>query len=227
MIKIFADTSNIKEIEELNDNFLIRGFTTNPTLMRKAGIQDYEEFCKEVLKIVKIKPISFEVFADDFNEMEMQARIINSWGDNIYIKIPITNTKGEKSYELINKLSNAGIRINATAIMTSDQVLELFSAQSSMIASIFAGRIADTGVDPMPIISQCKTYCLYKDIELLWASPREVFNVYQAEKAGADIITLTPELIKKLKMNGYALGDLSLDTVKMFYEDGQKAGYKL
>lgn len=227
MIKIFADTSDIKEIEELNQNFLIKGFTTNPTLMRKTGIKDYEQFCKEVLRIVKVKPVSFEVFADEFDEMERQARIINSWGENIYVKIPITNTKGEKSYELINKLSETGIRVNATAIMTSGQCSELFSAQSSMIASIFAGRIADTGVDPAPIITECKNYCLYKDIELLWASPREVFNVYQAEKAGADIITLTPELIKKLKMNGYSLEDLSLDTVKMFYNDGQAAGYQL
>ena len=227
MIKIFADTSDIKEIKELNDNPRIAGFTTNPTLMRKVGIKDYQEFCKDVLKIVK-KPISFEVFADDFDDMEIQARIISSWGENIFVKIPITNTKRESSIDLIKKLTDDGIKLNITAIMTPHQVLELPPALAPMIISVFAGRIADTGVDPTPIMVQCKTYSLYKNAELLWASPREVLNIYQAEKLGADIITCTPDLIKKYEqLKGKELMDFSLDTVKMFYQDAKEAGYKL
>lgn len=228
MIKIFADTSDINEIKELNNNPLIAGFTTNPTLMRKAGVKNYENFCKEVLEIVKTKPISFEVFADDFIEMERQARIISSWGENVFVKIPIINTKKESSIDLIKKLTNDGIKLNITAIMASHQVLELLSAHAPMIVSVFAGRIADTGVDPRSIMVQCKTYALYKNAELLWASPREVLNIYQAETTGVDIITCTPDLIKKYEqLRGKDLTDFSLDTVKMFYRDAQLAGYKL
>lgn len=230
-MKIFADTSDTNEIRELNKNPLVSGFTTNPTLMRRAGVTDYEKFCKKVLSITD-KPVSFEVFADDFDEMERQARIISSWGENVYVKIPITNTKGESSIELINKLLLANIKLNITAVFTLEQVREivvkaLITDKKKVIVSVFGGRIADTGVDPTIYIKRIRSV-LPRWIELLWASPREVLNIYQAEWVGCDIITCQPDLIEKYeKLKGKDLTEYSLDTVKMFYNDGVKAGFKL
>lgn len=217
-MKIFLDTSDINEIRALKDK--VDGFTTNPTLMRKEGVVDYEKFCKEVLAEVGDKPVSFEVFADDFDEMERQARTISGWGENVYVKIPITNTRGESSIELVEGLQRDGIKVNITAVFTYDQLVGLSDSVTPRIVSIFAGRIADTGIEP-----QMFRYGL---AEILWASPREVLNIYQAEQAGADIITITPELFRKYeKMKGYDLNQLSLDTVKMFYQDAKESGFKL
>ena len=190
--------------------------------MRKAGITDYEKFCKEVLSITK-KPVSFEVFADEFDEMERQARIISSWGENVYVKIPITNTKGESSVRLINRLTQMGIKINATAVTQRDQYINIIPF-APLIVSIFAGRIADTGEEPRYWFIE---YGL-PTAELLWASPREVLNIYQAEQAGADIITVTPELLTKYeKMKGKDLYELSRETVQMFYDDAKESGFVL
>lgn len=222
MIKIFADTSNLNEIKDLNKNPIVSGFTTNPTLMKKAGILNYTDFCKEVLKCTD-KPVSFEVFADDFREMERQARIISSWGDNVYVKIPITTTEGEWNKEFISRLIKDGIKLNITAITHWEQTLYL---HDPAIISVFAGRIADTGVNPVSIVQTIKR--LHPNSEILWASPREVFNIYQAQKAGADIITCTPEIIRKYEaMKGKDLFKLSMETVEMFYTDGKSAGYTL
>lgn len=222
-MKIFVDTSDIKEIEELNANPLIEGFTTNPTLMKKAGVKDYEAFCKEVLQIVKDKPVSFEVFADDFGEMERQARKIASWGENVYVKIPITNTKKQKSLWLITKLTE-DIKLNITAITFPS--FYIFQEQP-MILSYFAGRIADTGrkID-LYKIQEIKS--MARNAEILWASSREVLNIYQAKEAKADIITCTPDLIRKYeKFKGMDLGELSLLTVKQFYDDAKSCGFTL
>jgi len=230
-IKIFADGAEKASMIELAKNPLIKGLTTNPTLMRKAGITDYAEFAKEVLVKIKRKPISFEVFSDDFEEMERQARIIASWAPNIYVKIPITNTKKKPSYELIKRLSHDGIKLNVTAVFSLAQVKNTKKALRKdvpAIISVFAGRIADTGVDPVSIMKKAKA--ILKDnpnFELLWASPREFLNIYHAEEAGSDIITVTPDLLKKAGNIGLDLEEFSLQTVKMFYDDGQKAGYVL
>lgn len=226
MIKIFLDSSDISEIKEFIHK--VDGVTTNPTLMRKAGIQDYEKFCKEVLEIVKDKPVSFEVFADDFNEMERQARIISSWGENVYVKIPITNILGKSTKNLVFNLSKDFIKLNITALTTLNQFCNTGSTFGTpSIISIFAGRIADTGENPVEIIKETKRKKLPHE-EILWASSREVLNIYQAEEAGADIITVTPELFRKYEaMKGKDLNELSLDTVKQFFQDAQKAGYKL
>src|SRR3990167_5462808 len=215
MIKIFLDSSNINEIKKWNKNPLISGFTCNPTLMRKAGVKDYEKFAKEVLEIVGDKPVSFEVLADEFDEMERQARIISSWGKNVYVKIPITNTKGESLVDLINKLLNSQVKVNATAITEWKQYKNIIG--TPVIVSIFAGRIADTGRNPIRFFEHQG----FPDAEgYLWASPREVLNIYQAEEAGADIITCTPELLEKYyKFKGMYLNELSLLTVKQFFED--------
>jgi len=230
-IKIFADGAEKQSILELNQLPYIRGFTTNPTLMRKAGITDYPGFAKDILSVIKDKPISFEVFSDDFKEMERQAKIIASWADNVYVKIPITNTKKELSFDLVQKLSKEGIKLNITAILTQSQVEHISRALSSKtpaIISVFAGRIADTGRDPIPIMRQIKEFLSpFKNLELLWASSREVLNIFQAEAIGCDIITVTPDILKKLEKVGFDLEEFSLETVKMFYEDGQKVGYSL
>jgi len=211
-------------IKEYRDK--VQGFTTNPTLMRKAGVTDYAAFCKEVLRVVPDKPVSFEVFADDFSEMERQARLISSWGNNVYVKIPITNTKGEFTTGLVKKL--AGLKLNITAITEVSQVRKIKSViGSKSIISIFAGRIADTGRDPNKFITDSKDL-IGTRAQILWASPREVLNIYQANNVNADIITCTPELLAKYeKFKKMNLGKLSLETVKMFYEDGKAAGYKL
>jgi len=224
MIKIFLDSGDLETIKKYKDR--VDGFTTNPTLIRKAEVKDYEKFCKEVLEVVGDKPVSFEVFADDFDEMERQARIISSWGENIYVKIPITNTKGESSSDLIKKLSK-NIKINITAVFTLEQFYSIKTFEPAII-SVFAGRIADTGESPISIIRTIKSKSIMTFEEILWASSREVLNIYQAEQADADIVTVSPDLFDKYeKMKGKDLNELSLDTVKQFYNDAKESGYKL
>jgi transaldolase len=230
-VKIFADGAEQASMVALAKDPLIKGLTTNPTLMRKAGVTDYAEFAKAVLAEIKDKPISFEVFSDDFTEMERQARIINAWAPNVYVKIPVTNTKKESAAALIKKLAAEGIKLNVTAILTAAQVAEVSAALAPSIpavVSVFAGRIADTGVDPMSImIESKKILAANPEHELLWASPREFYNIYQAEEVGADIITVTPDILKKAEKIGYSLDEFSRETVQMFYDDGHKAGYSL
>ena len=230
-VKIFADGAEKAAMLELTKNPLIKGFTTNPTLMRKAGVADYAAFAKDVLSSITDKPISFEVFSDDFKEMERQAGIIASWGENVYVKIPITNTKGESSIPLIERLSARQVKLNITAILTREQVREAVTALERSVPSVisvFAGRIADTGRDPVPtMVESRKILREYPKAELLWASTREVLNIMQAEEAGCHIITVPNDILKKLSKWGYDLTALSLDTVKMFYEDGKQAGYSL
>jgi transaldolase len=230
-IKIFADGAEKESMLELAAKPYIKGFTTNPTLMRKAGVSDYAAFAKDVLAAITQKPISFEVFSDDFGEMERQAMIINSWAPNVYVKIPITNTKRESSVPLVERLVEKGVKVNVTAILTTEQVgavAAVLSPKLPSIVSVFAGRIADTGRDPLPHMEESKKLLASNPAaELLWASPRELLNILQAEAMGCHIITVTPDILKKLDKLGYDLGDLSLDTVKMFYDDGQKVGYRL
>ncbi len=230
-IKIFADGADLVGIKEMAAKPLISGFTTNPTLMRKAGVEDYRAFALEAMKIIGGKPISFEVFADDFENMERQARKIASWGENIYVKIPVTNTKGEFSGPLIAKLSAAGVKLNITAMLTAEQakaVTECLHLDTPAIESIFTGRIADTGCDPMPImIEALKTIRTKPRAELLWASPREVLNIFQADSIGCHIITATNDILKKLSLVSKDLVEYSRETVKMFYEDAKQAGYKI
>ncbi len=224
-IKIFADGANLDDIFQLNDNNLIKGFTTNPSLMKKSNISNYKEFADAILSTVKTKPISFEVLSDDLNEMYNEAKIINSWSDNIYIKIPIQNTKGQSTKDIISSLCNENVKCNVTAIFSIEQITELIkklNKDSCFVLSIFAGRIADTGVDPEPIFTKAKSIISnFKRSELLWASPREAFNIIQANRCKSDIITLTPDFIKKMKNFGRDLNDFSLETVKMFYEDAK------
>ena len=230
-IKIFADGAEKASMVALAKDPLVKGFTTNPTLMRKAGVTDYAGFAKEVLAEIKDKPISFEVFSDDFTEMERQARIINSWAPNVYVKIPITNTKKESAFDLVKKLAGEGVKLNVTAILTSAQVAHIEKALNPnvpTIISVFAGRVADTGHDPIPMMRESKAILAANpNYELLWASPRELLNIYHAEEVGADIITVTPEIIRKAEGIGMDHHELSLQTVKMFYDDGQKVGYTL
>ena len=229
-IKIYADGAERDGMLELAKNPLIKGFTTNPTLMRKAGVTDYAVFARDVLAHITDRPISFEVFSDDFSEMHRQAKIISSWAENVYVKIPITNTKKESSLELIKKLAGEGVKMNVTAILTVDQVRRILPALDTKvpsIVSVFAGRIADTGVDPAPIMEECVGLLSGHSAELLWASPRELLNIIQADSIGCDIITVTSDVLNKLEKIGYDLEAFSLDTVKMFYDDGQKVGYSL
>lgn len=230
-IKLFADGADKNQILELYKNPIISGFTTNPTLMKKAGITSYKEFALDILSVIKDRPISFEVFSDDFNEMEFQAEEISSWGDNINVKIPITNTKGESSVKLIEKLANKGIKLNVTAMMTVDQVKSVLPALSKGpggYVSVFAGRIADTGIDPIYIMSEVISLLKdYPHIELIWASQRELFNIVEADKIGCHIITVTPDSLKKLYLFGKDLNEYSLETVKMFYNDAMEAGFTI
>ena len=218
-------------ILEMYQNPRIDGFTTNPTLMRKAGITDYVAFAKDILKEIPDKPISFEVFADEFGEMERQAVEIADWGRNVYVKIPVMNTKRKTSYDLVRKLSQAGVQLNITAIMTLEQVRKVAEAvqgSSSSFVSVFAGRVADTGVDPIPMMQEAlELLKTAPNAELLWASPREVLNVYQAETIGCHIITATNDILKKLELNGKNLNDYSQETVQMFFNDAQAAGFHL
>ena len=230
-IKIFADGADKSEILEMYKNPNIAGFTTNPTLMRKAGITDYIAFAKDLLMEIPDKPISFEVFADEFDEMERQALEIAGWGKNVYVKIPIMNTKRQVSYNLVQKLSKASVQLNITAMMTLEQVNKVAKSVqggASCFVSVFAGRVADTGIDPVPMMQEALE--LLKNVpnaELLWASPREVLNVYQAEAIGCHIITATNDILKKLELNGKDLDAYSQETVQMFFNDAQEAGFQL
>jgi transaldolase len=230
-VKIFADGADRDGMLEMYKMPWIRGFTTNPTLMRKAGVKDYRAFAKEMVKLIPDRPLSFEVFSDDFKEMERQAHEISGWGQNVYVKIPITNTKGEPACELAGRLSQAGVRLNITAIMTLEQVRDVLlklSPRVSSYISVFAGRIADTGRDPLPQMSAAvELLKIVPSAELIWASPRELLNVFHAEAIGCHIITVTNDILKKMKNVGYDLSAYSLDTVKMFFEDARAAGFSL
>lgn len=230
-VKIFSDGADKNNMLDMYAKSYIKGLTTNPTLMKKAGIKNYKSFCLDILKDIKDKPISFEVFSDDFQEMEKQANEIASWADNVYVKIPITNTKKETSYELIKRLVLNKIKVNVTAIMTLNQVqltVDSLDSKTPSYISIFAGRIADTGVDPVPImIKALEIMKVNKSSELIWASPRELLNLIQADQIGCHIITVTPDILNKVKYLGYDLESFSLDTVKMFYNDSIVAGYSL
>lgn len=230
-IKLFADGAEKAQILQAQANPLIKGFTTNPTLMRAAGVKDYETFAREVLAVVTDKPISFEVFADDFPEMERQAHKIAGWADNVYVKIPITNTKKEPSLELIRRLSHSGVKVNVTAILSLEQVRGASGALAGgapSVVSVFAGRIADTGMNPVPLMAEAHKYVSpHKGMELLWASPRELLNIFQANDVGCHIITATDSVLSKLKEVGKDLGQYSLETVQMFYNDAAHSGYQL
>ena len=230
-IKIFADGADLAGIKAMYAKPWIKGFTTNPTLMRKAGVADYKAFALEVLKAVPDRPVSFEVFADEFDEMEAQAMEINSWGPNVNVKIPVTNTKRQFAGPLIRRLSEAGVQLNITAVLTLDQVravTEHLAAKTPAIVSIFAGRIADTGTDPVPVMRQALTIMNAKPkAELLWASPRELLNIVQANEIGCHIITATNDILNKLSLLGKDHGDYSLETVEMFYKDASAAGYTI
>jgi transaldolase len=232
-IKLFSDGADLASLLEIAKNPKISGFTTNPTLMRKAGISDYVAFARQVLEHIKDRPISFEVFADDFVEMERQARLIASWAPNVYVKIPVTNTRGESAAPLVRELSVQGrVQLNVTAICTLAQVRTISEALvggAPAVISVFAGRVADTGRDPVPHMREARAIidASAAPAELLWASPRELLNIVQAEQAGAQIITVPPDMLKKLGLFGKDLGDYSLETVKMFYNDASLAGYSL
>ncbi len=230
-VKIFADGADRESMLESYANPLVSGFTTNPTLMRKAGVSDYVGFAKEILKEIPDRDISFEVFSDDFDDMERQGREIATWGDNVYVKIPVTNTKGETSYDMVNRLSHEGVKVNVTAIFTLDQVRKVAEAVNGgapCCVSVFAGRIADAGIDYMPtMIESVNLLKSNPKAELIWASPREVFNVVQADDIGCHIITCTSDIIKKLPTIGKELAEFSLDTVKLFYDDASAAGYSI
>jgi len=230
-ISIYADGADVRDMIAARDAGIVRGFTTNPTLMRKCGVSDYQSFALEALEAVSGMPISFEVFADDFDEMERQARLISTWGDSVFVKIPVTNTAGESAVPLIQRLSAAGVKLNITAILTLEQVLEVVNAldpNTPAIVSVFAGRIADTGRDPVPLMRDAAAIVSTKPkAQLLWASPRELLNIFQADEVGCHIITVTSDILKKLAMVGKSLDELSLDTVKMFYNDAAAAGFRL
>ncbi len=230
-VKLFADGADLGGIMEMAKNPNISGFTTNPTLMRKAGVSDYKTFALEVLKIVIDRPVSFEVFADDFPTMEKQAREIASWGSNVYVKIPVTNTKGEFAGGLIKKLSAEGISLNVTALLSLEQVkivTEALNPDTPAIVSVFAGRVADTGRDPVPLMSEAlKIMSVKPKAELIWASPRELLNIFQADSIGCHIITATNDILKKLNLVGKDLEEFSLETVEMFYSDAIAAGYSI
>ena len=230
-IKIFSDGANVDDMILAHKENSVDGFTTNPTLMAKAGITDYLAFAEEVLLHIKDKSISFEVFSDEIDEMYNQAMTLKALGDNVYVKIPVTNTKQKYTYELVSKLSNEGVKLNVTALFTKQHIDEVFNALNKnvpSIISIFAGRIANAGIDPEPtMIYASNLVSEYSNIETLWASSREVFNIFQAERSGTDIITLPPNLISGMKDIGRDLDDYSLDTVKMFFNDSVSAGFKI
>ena len=231
-VKIFADGADREGIAALYAKPYIKGLTTNPTLMRKVGVTDYEKYAREILEVVKDKPISFEVFSDEFAEMRRQALMIGKWQENVYVKIPITNTRGVSAVPLIGELSAEGVKLNLTAILTRDQVESVAGAvkpEVPCVVSVFAGRVADTGVDPIPLMKDSRE--LLRDLpqaELLWASVREVLNIFQAAQCGCDIVTVPHDILDKVaKLGGMDLAELSLDTVKMFHKDAVAAGFKL
>lgn len=230
-VKIFADGADFDGIMKMYSNPLIKGFTTNPTLMRKAGISNYEVFARKLLASVPDRPVSLEVFADDFDEMERQALAIASWGSNVNVKIPVTNTRREFSGPLIRRLSNAGVAVNVTAVFSLEQVRrvsECLAEGTPAIVSVFAGRIADTGTDPVPLMAEAvKILRDRPGAELIWASPRELLNVFQADSIGCHIITVTNDLIAKLALVGKDQDEYSLETVQMFYRDASAAGYSI
>ena len=230
-VKLYADGADRDGMLEMYQEPYIQGFTTNPTLMKKAGISDYEAFAHDILQAIPDRPISFEVFADEFDEMERQALKIRTWGENVYVKIPVSNTRQEMSYGLVRRLSDAGVRLNITAILTLSQVQAVADAVKDgpeSIVSVFAGRIADTGLDPVPLMSEALDILqTAPKAELLWASPREVLNIYQANSIGCHIITATNDIIRKLSLAGKDLAQYSLETVQMFYDDATRAGYQL
>ncbi|HWE96044.1 MAG TPA: transaldolase [Tepidisphaeraceae bacterium] len=230
-VKIFADGADRAGMLEMAGKPHIAGLTTNPTLMRKAGVSDYRGFALDVLAGIPDKPISFEVFSDDFAEMERQAYEIASWGSNVYVKIPVTNTRREPATRLIRRLALAGVRQNVTALMTLAQVREVSAALvkgPESYISVFAGRVADTGRDPVPLMTEAVEIMRpHPRQQLIWASPRELLNIFQADQVGCHIITVTNDVLKKLELVGKDLSDYSLETVKMFYEDATKAGFTL
>ncbi|MFZ2493620.1 MAG: transaldolase [Thermoanaerobaculia bacterium] len=230
-VQIYSDGADVREMVAARDSGIVQGFTTNPTLMRKSGVADYERFAKAALAEVRDLPISFEVLADDFEEMERQARLIGSWGANVFVKIPITNTRSESAVPLIGRLAADGVRLNVTAVLTLEQVRAVAGVlppETPAIVSVFAGRIADTGRDPVPLMREALEILRpLPHAQLLWASPREILNVVQADECGCHIITVTPDLLKKLPVIGRTLEEMSLDTVKMFCDDARAAGYRL
>jgi transaldolase len=230
-VKIFADGADVPTMLEMSNKPFIQGLTTNPTLMRKAGISDYKKFAREVLELIQNKPISFEVFSDDSKEMIEQAMEISSWGDNVNVKIPITNSKGDSTTQVIKELSSRGVSINITAILTTRQVknvIEVLDENSKAFISVFAGRIADTGRDPIPLMAEALEIMREKPrSELIWASPRELLNVLQADAIGCHIITATSDILKKLDIIGKDLSQYSLETVKMFRDDALASGYSI
>lgn len=230
-VKIFADGADKAGMLEMYANPLIQGFTTNPTLMRKAGVNGYRAFAQDITRAIPDRPISFEVFADEFDEMERQALEISSWAPNINVKIPVMNTKKHPSYELLRRLARAGVKLNVTALMTLDQVRDSSAAIAEAphaYISVFAGRIADTGRDPVPLMAAAVELLRpYPHLELIWASPRELLNIFQADTVGCHIITVTNDVLKKLSLVGKDLHQYSLETVEMFHDDAQKAGYQL
>lgn len=230
-IKLFADGADLAGMIEMAAKPYISGLTTNPTLMKKAGVTDYVKFAKDVLREIQTKPISFEVFSDDLEEMKTQAEKISSWGKNVYVKIPVSNTQGDSTQTVVKYLTDNGVKVNVTALMTNEQVahiVEVLNPNVESYVSVFAGRIADTGRDPIPVMRKCvATLSQNEKSELIWASPRELLNVFQANEIGCQIITATNDILKKLELVGYDLGAYSIDTVKMFYSDAQKAGFSL
>ena len=230
-VQIFADGADKAGMLEMYSKPYIKGLTTNPTLMKKVGITDYRAFCKDILTSIKDKPLSFEVFSDDFAEMERQALEIASWGDNVYVKIPVTNTKQETCYALVKKLAGRKVKMNVTAIMTLAQVRDVVASLNPTVpsyVSVFAGRVADTGVDPVPMMASAVAMLkVAPAAELIWASPRELLNIFQADEIGCHVITVTNDILKKLSLVGYDLEKYSLDTVKMFYDDAVAANFSL
>ena len=230
-VKIFADGADLESIISLAERPEIAGFTTNPTLMRKSGVEDYEGFARKVLDAVTDRPISFEVFADDPDGMIRQARLIASWGPNVFVKVPVTDTTGVSTVPVIEKLTAERVQLNVTALMTVRQVEQVTAALAGTrgaVVSVFAGRIADTGRDPMPIMAEAlKITSAQPNVSLLWASPREILNVWQADELGVDIITVTHDVLPKLALAGRSLDEYSLDTVRMFHNDARAAGYSL
>ncbi len=230
-VKIFADGADRAGMLEMYRQPFVKGLTTNPTLMRKAGISDYRAFAKDILAAIPDRPISFEVFSDEFNEMERQAMEIAGWGENVYVKIPVTNTRREPATDLVRRLAGKGVKLNVTALMTLHQVRDVVTALNPAVpsyVSVFAGRIADTGLDPKPLMAAAVELLKLNPLaELIWASPRELLNIFHADEVGCQVITVTNDILKKLSLVGYDLDDYSLDTVKMFHSDAVAAGFKI